>query len=128
MFTVATDPKFTIPVTVCVPQDGGHKEETCKVTFRVIDIDLIGDALTLEGQKHVLRKVVVNIHELVDDDKQPITYSDEIRDKLIGWAFFRGALLQHYVRHVSKTRLGNSVPLPGIGQAAEKAPEPVAAT
>lgn len=83
MFKVTREPKFTHPVKVCVPVDGGHREETFKATFRVIPIDDFSDTTTLEGQQELLRKVIFSLDDLIGDDEKPAPYSDELRDQLI---------------------------------------------
>jgi hypothetical protein len=107
MFKITTDPKFTHPVTVCVPVDGGFKDQTFPVTFRALPLDQLGDKNGNEGQIETLRKVVVHMGELVDDNDQPISYSDEIRDQLIQFGYVRLALLKTYIEAMSKMKTGN---------------------
>lgn len=107
MFTVTQDPQFTHDVKVQVPVDGGHKEETFKCRFRVIPVEELDDLLTVEGQKLALQRVIVSMSDLVDDQKEEVTYSDELRDQLIGVPYVRAGLLQTYRAAVVKARPGN---------------------
>jgi hypothetical protein len=107
MFKVISEPTFTIPVTVCVPVDGGHKDQDLKVKFRVVDVDELGEAGGLEGQQKLLKRVVCGFEEVVDDNDQPLSYSDELRDQLIAVPYVRAAMLQTYLAAIAKTRVGN---------------------
>tara|TARA_B100001179_G_C18397208_1_gene320075 strand:+ start:362 stop:685 length:324 start_codon:yes stop_codon:yes gene_type:complete len=107
MFTVTTDPQFTHVVSVQVPVDGGHKEETFKCRFRVIPVEELDDLLSVEGQKLALQRVIVSMSELVDEDKKDVPYSDELRDQLIAVPYVRAGLLRTYREAVVKARPGN---------------------
>jgi len=107
MFKITTEPKFTHPVTVCVPVDGGFKEQTFPVTFRVLPMDQLQQEEGSAGQIETLRKVVVHMGELVDENDQPISYSDDIRDQLIQFSFVRLAILKKYIEAMSKMKAGN---------------------
>ena len=107
MFKVTSEPKFTHSVKVCVPVDGGHREETFKATFRVIPIDELDDTATLEGQQVLLRRVVSHLDELIGDDEKPLPYSDELRDQLIAVPYVRAAMFQTYLAAITLTRVGN---------------------
>ena len=107
MFKVTEERTFTRSVPVMVPTDGGHTKETFQATFRVVDIEELNDTHTLEGQQAVLRRVIVELDELVDDAGQKMPYSDDLRDKLIRVPYVRSALLQTYMQAVTKARLGN---------------------
>lgn len=107
MFKVVSEPTFTIPVTVCVPVDGGHKDQDLKVKFRVVDVDELGEASGLEGQQKLLKRVVCGFEDVVDDNEQQLSYSDELRDQLIAVPYVRAAMLQTYLQAIGKTRVGN---------------------
>lgn len=107
MFKVTADPKFTHPVTVFVPTNGGHTAQTFPVTFRVVPEDELPGGDGVEGQKETLRRLVVHMDDLVDDDEKPIPYSDAIRDQLINHAFVRMALMKTYIEAVTKVKAGN---------------------
>lgn len=112
MFKLSTDPRFTHTVKVQVPVDGGHKEQSFKATFRVLPLDQLKAADDEAGdeqayQETTLRKVIVGLDDLVDDADQPIDYSDAIRDQLIGVPYVRIALMQTYIRAITKVKAGN---------------------
>ena len=107
MFKVVSEPTFTVPVTVCVPVDGGHKDQDFKVKFLVVDVDELGEASGLAGQQKLLKRVVRGFEELVDDNDKPMPYSDALRDQLIAVPYVRAAMLQTYLAAIGKTRVGN---------------------
>lgn len=107
MFKIATEPKFTHTVRVMVPIDGGHAEQTMRVTFRVEDVDKLTGIQDEGGQRAVLQRVVSHVDDLVDDAEQPVPYSDDLRDKLIGVPFVRIAMFLAYIEAVTKARQGN---------------------
>ena len=107
MFKVTTDPRFTHPVKVFVPVDGGHKEQTFKATFRVEDVEQLEQVQDELGQRGVLERVIVGMSDLVGDDDQPLEYNDALRDQLIGVPFVRIALFRTYLEAVTKARAGN---------------------
>lgn len=112
MFKLTTDPRFTHQVKVQVPVDGGFKEQSFKATFKVLPIDQLvteEDAAASDetAQALTLRKVVVGLDDLVDDANEPIPYSDEIRDQLIAVPYVRIALMQTYIRAITKVKAGN---------------------
>lgn len=107
MFTVTNDPQFTHDVKVQVPVDGGHKEETFKTRFRVIPIEELDDLSSLEGQKLALKRVIVSMSDLVDNEGKEVSYSDELRDQLIGVPYVRLSLIRTYREGITKARPGN---------------------
>lgn len=107
MFKVTTAPKFTHPVTVFVPTDGGHVEQSFKATFLVEDVEKLSDIQDEGGQKAVLQRVVTHMDELVGDDDQAVPYSDALRDQLIGLPYVRIALFRTYLDAVTKAKPGN---------------------
>ena len=109
MLRVTNDPTFTHDCTVQVPVDGGFREDRCKATFRVLPTDEVDefDLATEAGTKDFLKAVLIKLDELEDEKKQPIPYSDEIRDQLLRVPYVRIALAQTYFGAVGKARLGN---------------------
>ncbi len=107
MFKITTEPKFTHTVTVCVPTDGGHVEQSFKATFRVLDAEQLSTDSTVEGQIEDLRRVLVSMNDLVGEDNQPVSYSDALREQLIRLPYVRIALINAYVRGVTKAKQGN---------------------
>ena len=107
MFKVTQDPQFTHAVKVQVPVDGGHVEQSFKTRFRVVPLEELQDLMTLEGQELALKRVIVDMEELVDEQKQPLEYSDELRDQLIAVPYVRAALVRTYQAGILKARTGN---------------------
>ncbi len=109
MFRIVENPEFTHTVPVAVPSDGGHREETMRVRFRVI-ADELADSFDLQdpvGVKDFLRAVIVRIDDLVGGDNKPLDWSVDLRELVLGLPYARLALLRGYMTAVVKTRLGN---------------------
>lgn len=107
MFKVSTTPTFTHCVTVCVPVDGGFREDKCKATFRVLPEDELGWGNDSISQTESVRRILISMDELEGADGKPLLWSDELRDQLIAVPYVRAALVQTYVAAVTKTRVGN---------------------
>jgi hypothetical protein len=107
MFKVTSEPRFSHSVTVMVPTDGGHKEQTFTCTFKVEDVEALDKLQGEEGQRGVLQRVVCGMSDLVGDDDQPLTYSDALRDQLIGVPYVRIAMFLAYMGAVTKAKAGN---------------------
>lgn len=107
MFLVTAEKTFTHTITVCVPVDGGHVDQTFKATFRVVDPGQLTGGDTSEGQMEDLRKVIVTLDDLVDDNREKLPYSDALRDQLLVVPYVRIALINAYIRGITKAKLGN---------------------
>lgn len=109
MFTITDEPTFRHDVKVKVPCDGGHREETISATFRVISDDETDkhDLYSRESSTSWLKRIIVKLDGLVDTDKKPIPYSDEVRDRVIALPYARLAIAQTYLAAVTKAREGN---------------------
>lgn len=111
MFKVSADPRFTHEVKVMVPVDGGHTQQTFRATFRALPIDeLTGDDDPGDpngSNAALLKRVIVDLNDLLGDDDKPLTYSDELRDRLIGVPYVRVALMSTYIAAITKARAGN---------------------
>lgn len=107
MFKVTKEPKFTHDVTVQVPVNGGKREETFKATFKVVDMDAIGDTFGSEGQEALLKRVLCDMSDLEDEAGNPMDYSDEIRDQLIKIPYVRAGLLNTYMSAINGAKAGN---------------------
>jgi len=109
MFTVVSEPMFVHPVTAMVPVDGGHEEQTFKAKFRVIGIDEAKgfDFHTAEGETLFLRRAIIELSELVDGAKNPVTYNDAVRDQVLRLPYAKLALMRSYIDGVGKAKSGN---------------------
>ncbi|MPZ57619.1 MAG: hypothetical protein GEU91_14190 [Rhizobiales bacterium] len=108
-FNVTANPTFTHPVEVFVPADGGHRKETFKATFRVLDTDELG-SFNLDdpaSARAFLVAVIQSLSDLVDDDNKPVPYSDALRDQMLRLSYVRLALARTYIEAVTKARAGN---------------------
>ncbi|MCA0245789.1 MAG: hypothetical protein LCH93_04145 [Proteobacteria bacterium] len=108
-FKTVLDRTFKHRVAVQVPVDGGHKEETFKATFRLLDAAAIEDfdLGSVEGTSDFLRAVIVDMDELVKEDNTPDQYCDDLRDKIILFTPARVALVRAYFDGAGKGRRKN---------------------
>ena len=109
MFKIVSNPRFRHVVTVLVPVDGGHAEQTLGVTFRVLSSDEAEahDLSTTAGMDAFLRAIVVGLDDVVDDDGHPLPFSDGMRDRVLGPMYVKLAVLRAYTAALGKARLGN---------------------
>lgn len=109
MFKIVQNRTFTHNVTVLTPVDGGHEEESLRVTYNFIETDEAAkyDVATTAGMRDFLTRIVSKLDDLVDDQKRPITYSDAIRDQLLKMPNVVGAVYKGYVDAVAKAKVGN---------------------
>lgn len=109
MFVVDPNPTFTHVVKVKVPVDGGFKDQSFKATFNVIPTHEVGqyDLGDGEGSREFLQRAVTHMSDLVDKDGEALSYSDELRDTLLGQLYVRKALARTYFEAVAGAQAGN---------------------
>ncbi len=109
MFVLDPNPTFTHTITARVPVDGGFEDQPFKVTYRVMDDDQLTAIDMREARSAIgfLRDVIVGLDEIEGPDKQPLPYSDRLRDQLIGLPFVRQPMVRGYFDAVYQARLGN---------------------
>jgi hypothetical protein len=108
MFAITETPEFTHTVYVQTPVDGGHREDTFKARFRVTDDEENkADFYKVDQVKDYLRGILVGMEDLVDDRKNPVQYSDSVRDQMLALPHVRLALLKTYNQALAKARVGN---------------------
>lgn len=110
MFKVNKSPKFSRPVDVMIPVDGGFEKQTFRVTFKVVadaDNDDGHDLNTTAGSTAFLREAIETMDDLVGDDDKPMPYSHALRDELLKVPYVRAALARTYFGAVSQAALGN---------------------
>jgi hypothetical protein len=109
MFKVSREPTFTHVVSVQVPIDGGHREESFKATYRVLDTKTTNDfdLETEHGSRRFLEAAIVKLDDLIDETDRPLSYSNEVRDQLLGQPHVRAALARAYFAAIGKAKAGN---------------------
>lgn len=109
MFTVTDRYLFTTAVPVNVPVDGGHERQEFSATFEVMPAEQQDafDLGTTEGTSGFLRGLIRDMSGLVDADKNPVPYSDKVRDQLLAYQFIRIALTTAYFTAQTKAIEGN---------------------
>lgn len=109
MFKVVSQNTFTREVTVRSPSDGGHVDETVKVTYNYLDVDQINafDRNTPAGTADFLRAAVRKLDDLVGPDGRPLVFNNQVRDQVINHVAARQALLIGFFEAIGEARLGN---------------------
>lgn len=109
MFKLASEPTFRHKLRARVPIDGGHREETFEVTYRVLTVEKIADfnLTTPEGTTGFLKAVLVELHDIADAQGNPVDYSDEVRDAVLNLPYARSAIVSGYFDGVAGARKGN---------------------
>ncbi|PHP17652.1 hypothetical protein CG471_21765 [Sphingobium sp. IP1] len=109
MFAVDKNPTFTHVVKVKVPVNGGYEDQTIKTTFNVIPVEEAVKFDLTEGQDTTafLKRAVAHMDDLVDVEKNPLPYNDDLRDQLIALPYVRSALARSYFASVSGAFAGN---------------------
>jgi hypothetical protein len=107
MFNIDKTPTFTVPVPLVL--EGIDEPQTFRATFRAITDEeaIAADSTTVEGFKAFLRKIVVQLHDLEDDEGKPLASSQEVIELMISRLYVRQALQAAYWKAVLRARLGN---------------------
>lgn len=107
-FDIDLKPSFTTAVTALVPSGASHLEQTFSATFQALDLDAAGafDLSTAAGTTAFLETVLLSADELVDGGR-PVSYSPELRRRLLALPWARQALIEAYSRGVRKAAQGN---------------------
>lgn len=107
MFKLELDPKWTWPVTVRVPVDGGvFEERKFRAHYRLIpdarrrEIDAMPEA---ESIPTLLREGVVKVMDIVDEAGELLPHSPEIFEALIGVPWIRMGMLMSYLQAMAGT-------------------------
>lgn len=109
MYKITDTLEFTHTVPVMVPADGGHIEQTMKVRFTILpakETDNM-DPRADDALQDILKRIIVSIEDVVDDDDNQIPYSDAIRDRLLALPFVRVAMWRAYTAAITKAKVGN---------------------
>lgn len=110
MFKISKTHAFTHTVTVKTPIDNdAFRDDTFKVRFQMkssADLEKF-DFATDMGNKDFLRSTVLSIEDVIDEDDQPIPYSPELLEQMLGNYNARIAMVNTYFKAVTAARLGN---------------------
>lgn len=109
MFKIAEEPTFTHDVTARVPVDGGHKDETFKATFRVLEPERLDgfDLATTEGATAFLKAAIKKLDDVTDAEGKPLPWSDEVLNQVLRLPYARVALTKSYFEAVHGAPAGN---------------------
>ena len=110
MFKIEKNPHFTHEVTVMTPVDGTHREDTFKARFKVQPSSFVEGFNLLgagSGVRDFLAETVTHLADIVDDDGEPIPFSDQLLNDVLENYACRLALINTYMAGVAKAKAGN---------------------
>lgn len=109
MFKIDDNPTFTHTVKAMVPIDGGHEEQSFKVTYGLIPPEEFA-ALNLNSREDsdaFLNRIVQRLDDIVGADDKPLPYSNKVRDAVLRRPWARSAIVRGYFEAVGKAASGN---------------------
>lgn len=109
MFKLITERTFKHRIRVQVPVDGGHREESFKATYRVME-QSEAESFDLSKTDEItdfLRTAIVSLDEIADANGDPLPYNDDVRDAVLNIPYTRLALVRGYFDGIGKSRKGN---------------------
>lgn len=98
MFKLLEEPRWTWPVTVRVPVEGGLEDRTFRAHFRLVpaprraELDAMAD-----GTDQLLREAVLQVMDVTDEAGATLPHSPELLEALIGIPWVRMGLLRSYM-------------------------------
>ena len=108
MLKLIREPRFATDVVITAAA-GDEPAQTVRAVYRALhDEEAAAFELnSAEGEKAFLRAVLVEVHDVQDDDGKELRSSPELIEALLGWAYIRYALSAGYFHAQLKARLGN---------------------
>lgn len=100
MFKVEQPKSVKWPVTVNIPQDGGHtRKNIFNAQFELLAQDDFAAIYREEGgnDEDLLRRVLIGWSEVGDPDGNPIEFDKDARELLIRIPYVRTALVAAYI-------------------------------
>lgn len=107
MFRIAELPRFTVPVPLTIEVDGEAEDQSFSATFQMLEIDASRDLDDEQPQREFLRRAIVGLREIVDDDGAEVPFTPELREAVINRFDSRRALLAAYFARVQEIARGN---------------------
>ncbi len=109
MLNIDLHPTFTRIATFRVPSGAGFVEQTAGVTFAALTIDEFTafDLGVPAELRKFLERVVQGMDDLVDSAGDPVTYTADLRDRIISQDWGRQGLVRAYVEGRSRAGEGN---------------------
>jgi len=105
-FILAKEPRWTWPVKVRVPVDGGrHEEQVFEATFRLIDDAnreaLFADRDAVAGSRAFLEAAIVGWSGVTDEKGTPIPFAPSTLAQLVRIPFVLAALSEAYAEGIA---------------------------
>ncbi len=99
---LSKNPTFVTKAIILVPTDDGQVEQSISVRFRVLQEDGLEVA-----SPEFLKRAILRIDDVVDDDDTPLASSDALIDQVIAQPYTRLPLVKAYFQALSGARVGN---------------------
>lgn len=106
MFKINDRPKFTRTITVMVPEGDGHREDTFTATFQKTDYEE-SELLTKDGMRAFLKRAIVDLGDITDDNDKPMKFSEELVDLVVADDAARLSAMRTYSEAVTQLKAGN---------------------
>ena len=113
MFEIKKSRTFTREVSFQLPVDGGFEKQTITARFKLQDaeftesFDHSGGGAAGKGVREFLAETITSIEGVVDENKEPLPYNDELRDLVLANYAACGALHIEYMTAITKVKAGN---------------------
>ena len=99
---LSKNPTFVTKAIILVPTDEGQIEQSISVRFRVLP----DEALELPSPEF-LKRAILRIDDVVDDDDTPMASSDALIEQVIAQPYTRLPLFKAYMTALTGARVGN---------------------
>lgn len=109
MLKVVKNPEFTATVKVLVPAEGGHSDASFTARFKALTVSQAEafNMMSVDGTNDWLRTILIGWEGVVDDDGEPVTFNNQVRDELLDVPFIRMAVIQSYNAAMMGAKRGN---------------------
>ena len=103
---ILTRPTWRHTVTATAPTESGPVEEEFSVRYRLSSIPP-ADLDPRQDQEAFLRDIVAEVEDMVDDEGQPLPWSEEAWEKVLALPWARLAIVRGYFESVTGARAKN---------------------
>lgn len=104
MFVLQKEPRWTWPVTVREPDDkGGFTSRSFSAVWRLLPKQTMAELGKDEpGTDELLRRMIVEIREIQDDQGNAVPHSPELVDALIAIPWVRRGFIEAYAEAIDR--------------------------
>jgi len=97
MFVLQQEPRWTWPVKIAMPAEGGFAEHRCRAVFRLVAEPRRKQlAATDDGLRTIMAEAVVELLDIVDEAGAPVPHSPALLAAVLDNPWIRGGLVTAY--------------------------------